>query len=81
MPFLVQAIADDHTLTVTIETAKEAFAKAVEWHVVRRFTDIFINDGAKIYSIDEFLSVLALLDIANTVAADAARGLKPDPKV
>jgi hypothetical protein len=27
MPFLVQAIIDDHTLAVTKKTAKEAFAK------------------------------------------------------
>ena len=75
MPFLVQAITDDHTLAVTFETAKGAFAKAVEWHVVRRFTDISINDGAKSYSIDEFSSVMALLDIANTVEADLKHGI------
>ena len=33
MPFSVNAYADDHRLTVTTETAKEAFAKAVDWHV------------------------------------------------
>jgi hypothetical protein len=33
MPFLVQACLDDHTLAVTTATAKEAFAKAVEWQV------------------------------------------------
>ena len=81
MPFLVQAITDDRALTAAVETAKEAFAKAVEWHVVRRFTNISINDGAKSYSIDEFSSVMALLDIAGTVEAEVARGLKPDPKV
>ena len=39
MPFLVQGCIDDHTLAVTTATAKEAFAKAVEWHVTesRRF--------------------------------------------
>jgi hypothetical protein len=30
MPFLVQGCIDDHTLTVTADTAKEAFAKATE---------------------------------------------------
>jgi hypothetical protein len=75
MPFLVQVITDDHTLVVTFETAKEAFAKAVEWQVVRRFTDFSINDGAKSYSIDEFSSVMALLDIANTVEADLKHGI------
>jgi hypothetical protein len=79
MPFLVQAIVDDHRLAVAFEAAKEAFAKAVEWHVVRRFTDISINDGTKSYLIDEFASSMALLDIASTVETDAARGLQPDP--
>ena len=46
LPFLVQANIDDHTLAVTCESAKEAFAKAVEWQVVR-FTDVSISDGTK----------------------------------
>ncbi|XIA64321.1 hypothetical protein ACFIOY_36450 [Bradyrhizobium sp. TZ2] len=45
MPFLVQAAIHDHTLAVTTETAKEAFAKAVEWHVVEKFVDVSISDG------------------------------------
>ena len=73
MPFVVQATTDDHALSATVETAKEAFAKAVEWHVVRRFTNICIKNGAKSYSTDEFSSVMALLEIANTVEADVAR--------
>ena len=81
MPFLVQADIDDHTLAEAIETAKEAFAKAVEWHVVRRFTNISINDGAKSYSIDEFSSVMARLEIAKTMDTDVARGLKKGPNV
>ena len=47
MPFFVQAYADDHKMTVTTETAKEAFAEAVDWHVVERFTDVSISDGIK----------------------------------
>ena len=76
MPFLVQAITDDHALSTTVETAKGAFAKAVEWHVVGRFTNISINDGATSYSIDEFSSVMALLEIANTVEADGTPPLE-----
>ena len=76
MPFLVQANTDDHILEVTTETAKEAFAKAIEWHLVHRFTDISINDGARSYSVAEFSSVMALLEIANTTEADAAQGAK-----
>jgi hypothetical protein len=34
MPFSVKAYHSDHPLTVTKETAKEAFAKAVESHVI-----------------------------------------------
>ena len=76
MPFSVNAYADDHRLTVTTETAKEAFAKAVDWHVAQRFTDVSISDGIKSYTIAEFSSVMALLEIANTVAADTELGLK-----
>ncbi|MFO1110437.1 MAG: hypothetical protein U1E61_14720 [Bradyrhizobium sp.] len=78
MPFLVQANADDHTLSVTTETAKEAFAKAIEWHVVHRFTNISINDGARSYSIADFSSEMALREIAQT--AEAAAELGPRAK-
>jgi hypothetical protein len=54
MPFLVQGSIDDHTLAVTTATAQEAFAKAIEWHVVERITDVSIYDGTKVYSIDAF---------------------------
>ena len=60
MPFSVRACFADHPLTVTIETAKEAFAKAIEWHVVERFIDVSICDGIKSYSIDSFASAMAL---------------------
>ena len=76
MPFLVQACLDDHTLAVTTATAKEAFAKAVEWHKTGRFTSVSINDSTKTYSLDAFALAMALLEIANTVDATAERGLK-----
>ena len=66
MPFSVNAYIEDHTLTVTTETAKEAFAKAVEWHVAERFTDISISDGIKSFTIAEFSSAMALAEIAYT---------------
>jgi hypothetical protein len=72
MSYSVQA----HTLTLIAETAKEAFAKAVEWHVVDRFTDVTISDGIKNYSIAEFSSTMALLEIANTVEVAAGPRLK-----
>jgi hypothetical protein len=71
MPFLVQACLDDHTLAVTAATAKEAFAKAVEWHETGRFTSVSINDSTKTYSIDAFALAMALLEIAKTVNAAA----------
>jgi hypothetical protein len=59
MPFSVKAYIDDHILTFEAETAKEAFAKAVEWHVVNNLADVSISDGIKTYSIAEFSSVIA----------------------
>ena len=67
MPFSVKAYYADHPLTVTTKTAKEAFAKAVEWHVVEGFTNVSISNGRKRYSIAEFSSVMALIEIASTV--------------
>ena len=71
MPFLVQANIDDHALSVRTETAKEAFAKAVEWHIVDRFSNVSIGDGTKSYTIAEFSSIMALNQIADAVEADA----------
>ena len=69
MIFHVHAYVDDHVLKSTAKTAKEAFAKAIEWHVVGRLTDISISDGNRSYSIAEFASVMALAEIANTEAS------------
>ena len=71
MPFVVQAHTDDHTLTVTTETAKEAFAKAIDWDVVQKFTGVSISDATKTYSIDAFALAMALLEIAKTAVAPA----------
>ena len=76
MPFLVQGCLDDHTLAVTTATAKEAFAKAVEWHVTE--ADVSIYDGVKTYSIEQFSLVMALREIANTVEAAAEQGRRPN---
>jgi len=66
MPFSVKAYHADHPLKVTKEAAKEAFAKAVEWHVIERFNNVSISDDVKTYSIGEFSSVMALQEIAST---------------
>lgn len=67
MPFLVHAYIDDHALTATFETAKQAFAKAVEWQLVKQLNDVSINDGTDRFTIAEFSSRMALEQIAETV--------------
>ena len=59
MPFSVSAYVDDRLVSATTETAKEAFAKAVEWHVVHKLTDVSISDGINSYSIDGFALAMA----------------------
>ena len=85
MIFHVHAYVDDHVLRTAAKTARDAFAKAIEWHVVGRLkgisisdgtgsyaiTSVSINDGTKIYSIDAFALAMALLEIAKSVNAAA----------
>ena len=77
MAFVVQAHIDDHTLSATTETAKEAFGKAVEWQVVHKLTCVTVSDGVRSFSITDFASAMAFLDIANTVGSTS----DPRPKV
>ena len=67
MSYVVQARIDDHALSASTATAKEAFLKAVEWQVRERFNDVTISHGANSYSIDEFASVMARLEISKTL--------------
>jgi len=76
MPFMVKAHFDDVMLSANAETAKDAFAKAIEWHVAQRLADVSISDGTRSFTIAEFAFAMASLDIAKTV--DAAT--KPTPK-
>ena len=73
MPFVVKAHIEDLTLTVNAETAKDAFAKAVEWHVVNGFRNISISDGHKRFAIAEFAWTMASQEIAHTINAAAER--------
>ena len=73
MAFVIQAHIEDHTLSATTETAKEAFAKAVEWQVVHKLTRVIISDGVRSFTITDFASAMAFLDIANTVGATSDR--------
>jgi hypothetical protein len=70
LPFQVQGNVDDHALAVTCETAKEAFAKAVEWQGVQ-FADVTISDGTKRHTVTEFASLMALKEVADTIEASA----------
>jgi len=69
MLFVVQAHTDNHTVTVTTVTAKEAFAKAIEWHISGPFTHISISDDIKTYSLEAFSLAMALLEIGKTLDA------------
>ena len=81
MPFSVKAYYADRPLTVIAETAKEAFAKAIEWQVVDGFANVSISDGIKCYSVEGFASAMALQEIATTTARAAAEpGLKAKEK-
>ena len=66
MPFLVEGFLDDHTLSATFSTARDAFAKAIEWHDSGRFSNVTISDGLKSYSIVSFALAMAHLEIAKT---------------
>ena len=73
MAFLIQGRLGDVTLTATIETPQEAFAKAIEWQVVHKLTRVTISDGVRSFSIIDFASAMAFLEIANTVGAPSDR--------
>ena len=66
MSFTVCATVDGHGVVAPAETAKEAFAKAIEWQVVQQFADVTISDGSKNYSIAEFAEVMAHSEIVVT---------------
>jgi len=66
VPFVVRGFYNNNSMTLTIETAKEAFAKAIEWHVVQKFCDISISDDRKTYTIAEFSLTMALHEISRT---------------
>jgi hypothetical protein len=67
MPFMVRGFYNNNQLALTSGAAKDAFAKAIEWHVVERFTNVSINDGIKDYTIAEFASLMALREIDQTM--------------
>jgi len=66
MSFSVCATVDGQSVVAHAETAKEAFAKAIEWKVAQQFSDVAISDGSKSYSIAEFSAKMALAEITVT---------------
>ena len=70
MPFVVKGHVDDLMLTANAETAKEAFAKAVEWHVAKGFSSVSISNGHKRFTIAEFSWTMASQEIASTLASE-----------
>jgi hypothetical protein len=78
MSYLVQARLDDHTLSASTGTAREAFAKAIEWQLHERFNDVTISHGANTYSIDEFASVMARREITKTLSDATATSAEAD---
>jgi phosphopantetheinyl transferase (holo-ACP synthase) len=66
MSFSVQASIDGHRIIASADTAKEAFAKAVDWQVAKQFSDITISHGRASYSIARFSEKMALAEIKVT---------------
>ena len=66
MAYLITANVDDHVVTVNARTAKEAFAKAVDWQVAKQLADVTISDGSNDYSIADFSEAMAHSEIAAT---------------
>jgi hypothetical protein len=71
--FIIEAFVDGRALTVAAQTARDAFATAVEWHVMGNFADVSISDRTKRYSIAEFALVMALAEIEHIINADVPR--------
>ena len=59
--FSVHAYADDCPVVASFETARDAFAKAVEWRVVASLSDVLISDGTRRFTIEEFSELIARL--------------------
>jgi hypothetical protein len=69
MAFEVQGWVLGRLVTAEAETAKEAFAKAVEWQVVNCAWGVTISDHRRIFTIAEFSWTMASEEIANTMRA------------
>jgi hypothetical protein len=64
MPFEIRGRVEDCVFTVHAETAKQAFAKAVEWQVANGICGVSISDGSKRFTVAEFSWTMASQEIA-----------------
>ncbi len=65
--FEIRGWVEDCLLTAKAETAKEAFAKAVEWQVANGIRRLSISDGCRRFTVAEFSWAMASAEIAETV--------------
>ena len=67
MPFEVKACVYGRFLTAYADTAKEAFAIAVDWQVAKCAWGISISEGSRRSTVAEFAWAMASEEIAATV--------------
>ena len=59
MPFTLKAKIEGHVISASARTAKEAFAKAIDWQIAKQLDDVVISDGDNDFSIAEFSEKMA----------------------
>jgi hypothetical protein len=67
MSFEIKGSVDDCIVTAHAETAKEAFAKAVEWQVANGVCGVSISDGGRRFTVAEFSWKMASAEMAETM--------------
>ena len=72
MAFEVRGWVFGRLTTADAESAKEAFAKAVEWQVVHCAWGVTISDGRRRFTVAEFSWTMASQEIADTMRARTA---------
>lgn len=72
MAFIITARIDDHVVSASAKTAKEAFAEAVDWQV-KRLAGVTISNGLRSYSVAEFSEAMALSEVAGTISSSVGQ--------
>jgi hypothetical protein len=70
MAYEVQGWALGRLVTAEAETAKEAFAKAVEWQIVNCVSGVTISDDRRNFTVAEFSWTMASQEIEDTMRAE-----------